>query len=348
VDDEVRPPFVPRQPDRVTVKDVARVAGVAHSTVSKALNASPEISEETRARITAIAAELGYRPNAIARGLKSRRTRTLGVITSDEDGYLGAAMARGVAEIAGEHDFGVFICHSYGDLELERRHLGMLLDKQVDAIVLAGHRVDHRDGPAAATGTLPVAYLYGYTTGAVSPCVVPDDQGGARLATLHLVDLDRRRIAFINGPASYESTQLRLIGYRQGLEEAGLSVDYRIVRVANDFTQLSGYRQARDLMGGHIKAPDAILCASDELAAGAVLGLLEAGYRVPDDIPVVGFENLPFAEHLPVPLTSVALPLHDMGMLAAEKLLGALAGRPLREEIIRVPCQLVIRDSCGA
>jgi LacI family transcriptional regulator len=335
------------RPARVTVKDVARAAGVAHSTVSKALNASPEISEETRARITAIATDLGYRPNAIARGLKSRQTRTFGIITSDRDGFIGMAMARGVAEIAGEQDFGVFVCDSYGHADLERRHLAMLLDKQVDGVILAGDHVDHRAGPAIPTAGLPVAYLYGYTTGAVAPCVVPDDHGGARLATDHLIGLDRRRIGFINGPPSFESTQLRLLGYRRALEEAGLPVDYRIVRIANDWSQHSGYRQAHELMS-RARPPDALLCANDELAAGAVLGLLEAGVRVPDDVSVVGFENLPFAEHLPVPLTTVALPLHEMGMLAALKLLAAIAGEPLREEIIRVPCKLVIRDSCGA
>jgi LacI family transcriptional regulator len=340
-------PRVPRDlgPPRVTVKDVARVAGVSHSTVSKALNASPEISEETRNRIAGIAADLGYRPNAIARGLKNRRTRTFGIITSDDDGHLGTALARGVAEVASAHEFGLFVCDSYGRADLERQHLTMLLDKQVDGIILAGAQVDHRGGPAAPTGDLPVAYLHGYTTGARSPCIVPDDQAGAHLATMHLIDLDRRRIAFINGPGSAESAALRLIGYRQAIDEAGLPVDYRIVRIAADWSQHSGYRATRDLMA-QSRPPDAILCAGDGLAAGAILGLLEAGVGVPDEVPVIGFEDLPYAPHLPVPLTTVGLPLHKMGMLAADRLLGALDGEPLRDEIIRVPCRLVVRDSC--
>jgi LacI family transcriptional regulator len=334
------------QAARVTVKDVARAAGVSHSTVSKALNESAEISAETRARVVAVAAGLGYRPNAIARSLKVRQTRTLGVITSDSDGFLGTAMTRGVAELASEHDFGVFVCDSYQRSDLEQRHLTMLLDKQVDGIILAGSTVDHRGAPAAPTGDTPVVYLYEYTTAMAAPCIVPDDQGGARLATSHLLGLGRRRVGLVNGPPSFEAAQLRLIGYRQALDEAGVPIDYGIVRVAPDWSQDAGYRLAREVIA-RADPPDALLCGSDELAAGVILGLADAGVRVPSDVSVVGFENRPFAAHLPVPLTTVAMPLHDMGVLAARRLLAALAGEPMRDEIVRMPCRLIFRDSCG-
>ena len=346
MDNETEPTLRRRRPDRVTVKDVARAAGVAHSTVSKALNESKEISEETRARISGIAADLGYRPNTIARGLKSRRSLTLGIVTSDDDGFLSTAMARGVAEVAAEHDYNVFVCDSYGRAELERRHLTMLLDKQVDAIILAGATVDHRGGPAVDTGDIPVAYIYGYTTGLPSPCIVPDDQGGARLATEHLIGLGRRRIGLVNGPAREESAQLRLIGYRQALDAAGRQVDYGIIRAGQDWSQHAGYRAARELLG-QPRPPDAVVCAGDELAAGAILAFADAGLRVPAEVSVIGFENRPFGEHLPLPLSTVSLPLREIGRLAAQTLLNALDGAPLSYEIIRLPCRLTIRDSCG-
>jgi LacI family transcriptional regulator len=336
----------PMSPRRVTVKDVARVAGVSHSTVSKALNESAEISVETRARISAIAADLGYRPNAIARGLKNRQTGTLGLVAADPDGFLSTAMARGVAEVAGELDVGVFVCDSDGRPDLEHRYLTMLLDKQVDGIVLVGSTVDHRAGPAAPTGDTPLAYLYQYTTGVGAPCIVPDDQGGARLATEHLLSLGRLRIGFVGGPSSAESAQLRLIGYRQALETAGRRLDYGIIRPTPDWSQESGYRAAREL-ATQANPPDALLCAGDELAAGAILGLADAGRRVPSDVSVMGFEDRPFAAQLPVPLSTVSLPLREMGMLAARRLLDAVGGEPLHNEIIRVPCRLALRESCG-
>jgi LacI family transcriptional regulator len=334
-------------PSTVTIKDIARLAGVAPSTVSKALNGSDEVSETTRAKVTAVATRLGYRPNSIARSLKVRRTHTLGVITNDREGAFTTAMVHGVADVASGHSFGVFLCNSYGGMAKERQHIELLLDRQVDGIIMTGFKVEERGAPAAPTGRVPLVYLYSYTAATDSPCVLPDDEGGARLATDHLVGLGFRRIAFINGPPSYEVTQLRLAGYRQSLQEHGLAYNRALVETAGDWNQNSGFDLAQRLMA-QAEAPDAILCASDDLAAGAILGLSELGLKVPSDVAIVGFDDRPFAAHLPIPLTTIALPLLEMGKVAARKLFDALAGEPVENEQIRVPCELVVRASCGA
>jgi LacI family transcriptional regulator len=331
----------------VTIKDVARVAGVTNGTVSKALNGSPEISEPTRARIAEIATRLGYRPNSIARSLKVSRTHTLGVITNDSDGIFTTAMVRGIAEVASDHGFGVFLCNSYGRAQKERQHVELLLDKQVDGIVMTGYKVEERGAPAAPTGSLPIVYLYEYTAAGDWPCILPDDEGGARLATEHLLGLGRRRVAFINGPASYEATRLRLTGYEHSLAARGLPYEPSLVRAAPDWNQDSGFHLAQELMQLG-EPPDALFCANDDLAAGAILGLWELNMRVPIDVSVVGFDDRPFAAHLPVPLTTIAMPLQAMGVEAAHKLFGALRGETLTGEQIRVPCELVVRESCGA
>jgi LacI family transcriptional regulator len=330
-----------------TIKDIAQVAGVASGTVSKALNGSPEISEATRERIVAVAKRLGYRPNAIARSLKVQRTHTLGVITNDRDGLFTTAMVRGVADIANEHGFGVFLCNSYGSLAKERRHVELLLDKQVDGIIMTDYKVEERGAPAAPTGNVPVVYLYAYTTATDSPCILPDDVGGGRLATEHVLSLGRRRIGFINGPPSYEATRLRLVGYQQALEDRALSFDPELVWTAADWNQDSGFMLAHQAMSGGTP-PDALVCANDELAAGALLALWELGVRVPNDVAIVGFDDRPFAAHLPVPLTTVGLPLHEMGVEAARKLFAAVAGGPVANERIHVPCSLVVRRSSVA
>jgi LacI family transcriptional regulator len=330
----------------ITIKDIARLAGVAPSTVSKALAGSTEVSEPTRDRIAAIAARLGYRPNSIARSLKVRRTHTVGVITNDPEGTFTTTMVRGVADVASGHSFGVFLCNSYGRLEKEREHIELLLDKQVEGIILVGFKVEQRGAPAAATGDVPLVYLYSYTGATDSPCIVPDDEGGARLATEHLLELGRRRIGFINGPPSFEATRLRLTGYEQTLTNAGTYAP-ALVQTAADWNQDTGFRLAQELMRTSGDGPDAILCANDDLAAGAILGLTQLGLTVPDDVAVVGFDDRPFAAHLPIPLTTVALPLLEMGDTAAQKLFAALAGEPSSNELIRVPCRLIVRDSCG-
>jgi LacI family transcriptional regulator len=334
-------------PHNVTIKDIARVAGVAPSTVSKALNGSVEVSEATRANVAAIASRLGYRPNAIARSLKVRRTHTLGVITNDREGAFTTAMVHGVADVASSHSFGVFLCNSYGGVAKERQHIELLLDKQVDGIILTGFKVEERGAPATATGDVPLVYLYSYTSATNSPCILPDDEGGAHLATEHLIAHGRRRIAFLNGPPSYEATHRRLVGYQTALEQQGRTYDLGLVETAGDWNQDSGFRLAQRFMA-QAEPPDAILCANDELAAGAILGLSELGLKVPSDVAIVGFDDRPFAAHLPIPLTTVALPLREMGEEAARQLFIALSGEPVENQLIRIPCQLLVRASCGA
>jgi LacI family transcriptional regulator, galactose operon repressor len=331
----------------VTIKDIARVAGVAPSTVSKALNGSMEVSETTRANVTAVASRLGYRPNSIARSLKVRRTHTLGVITNDREGAFTTAMVHGLADVASSHSFGVFLCNSYGGFAKERQHIELLLDRQVDGIIMTGFKVEQRGAPAAPTRDVPLVYLYSYTSATDSPCILPDDEGGARLAAEHLIGLGRKRIAFLNGPPSYEATHLRLAGYRSALQEHGLPAETGLIETAADWNQDSGFRLAQQLMAQPAR-PDAILCANDDLAAGAILGLSELGLKVPRDIAIVGFDDRPFAAHLPIPLTTVALPLIEMGEVAAKKMFDALSGEQIENELIRVPCQLIIRASCGA
>jgi LacI family transcriptional regulator len=330
----------------VTLTDIARVVGVAPSTVSKALNGSDEVSEPTRRRVATVAARLGYRPNAIARSLRVRSTRTLGVITNDPEGAFTTAMVHGVADVASNHSFGVFLCNSYGRVAKERQHIELLLDKQVDGIIIISFKVEERGLPAAPVRNIPLVYLYSYTFATDSPCVLPDDEGGAQIATEHLLSLGRRRIAFINGPPSYEATHLRLAGHEKTLRARGL-FNPTLVRTAADWNQDSGFFLAQELMHQDIR-PDAIVCASDDLAAGAILGLSRLNLRVPEDIALVGFDDRPFAAHLPVPMTTIALPLLEMGVQAANKLFGALAGEPFKNVLIRVPCRLVVRASCGA
>lgn len=332
---------------RVTLKHVAQIAGVSHGTVSKALNGSPEVGPATRARITAVAEMLGYRPNTIARSLKSRRTHTLGVITNDSDGVFTTAMVRGVAELASEHAFGVFVCNNYDDIAKEHQHLELLLDKQVDGIIMIGYKVAERGAPAAPTGDTPVVYLYEYTRATNATCILPDDDAGGYLATDHLIRLGRHRPAFLNGPANFEATHLRVAGYRRSLAEHAIQVDDQLIVTAPDWNQDSGFRLAQQLMRRD-RPPDAIVCANDDLAAGAILGLHELGLQVPHDIAVIGFDDRPFAAHLPTPLTTVALPLYDMGLLAARHIFARLSGEQTSNRIIRVPCRLVVRQTCGA
>ena len=331
----------------VTIHDVAQLAGVSPATVSKVMNNTPYVSEETRARVLAAAQKLNFRPNRIARSLKMSRTSTLGLITDDLEGVFTMSMMRGVEEVASEQGFSVILSNSYGDMTRERAHLEVLLDKKVDGIiVLSGYRVRQRGAPALALGDLPVVYLYQYTYDLPVPCVIPDDFGGAVTGTQHLLSLGRRRIGVINGPTHYEATQKRLAGVQQALHDAGVVFDHALVRVGKWY-ETSGYELAHELMRLP-NPPDALFCMSDSIAVGALSALHELRIRVPQDVALIGFDNRNFAAHQRPPLTTVALPLVEMGRLAGNLLLKAISEGTESAELHRVTCPLVLRQSCGA
>ncbi len=334
--------------DRVTIRDVASLAGVSPATASKALNGAPHVSAKARKRVLGAAGKLEFRPNGIARSLKRRRTGTLGLVTDDLDGVFTMPMMLGVEEAASEGGFGVFLCNSHGETERERAHLEALTDKQAEGVVLMnGYRVRERGRPALPLGSVPTVYLYQYTQEVAVPSVVPDDLGGAQLGASHLLRLGRRRVGFINGPPHYEATHLRLKGYRRALEAGGLPYDPALVRVAGDWYEDNGYPLARELMALP-QSPDAIFCAADGLAVGALDALHELGLNVPGDVALVGFDDRYFAAHQRPPLTTVALPFREMGRLAGELLLAWIHGRVPEPTVHRVPCRLVERRSSGA
>lgn len=331
----------------VTIRDVAQLAGVSPATVSKVLNDAPHVSAMTKARVLSAVHKLNFRPNTIARSLKKSQTLTIALITDDLEGVFSMSMMRGVEEVASALGFSVFLCNSYGDMARERAHLELLLAKQVEGVILlSGYRVHQRSAPALALGPIPVVYLYQYSQDISAACVIPDDVGGGRLATQHLIEVGRKRIGFINGPARYEATHKRLAGYQEALAAAGLSFDPALVRVGT-WHENSGYQLAHELMSLP-QPPDAIFCASDSLAVGALDALHQLGTRIPDDIALIGFDNRAFSQYQRPPLTTVALPLVEMGRLAGKLLLSAILEGQQNHETHVVPCQLIQRQSCGA
>lgn len=337
-----------KRPANVTIVDVAKLAGVSKGTASKALNNQNYVSEETRERVLDAARKLNFSPNHVAQSLKRKRTFAIGLITDDLEGLFTTSMLRGVEEAVSSKNFNVILCNSFGDASREKTHLEMLLTRQIDGVILlSGYRVRERGGPALDLGDIPVVYLYQYTHVIAAPCVIPDDFGGAVLGTRHLAHAGRRRIALINGPAHYEATHQRLDGYRQELEAAGIRFDPALVVTSRKWHQNYGYDAAQQLMAA-AKPPDALFCASDSLAIGALDALHSLGYQIPNDVAVVGFDNRPHSAHQRPPLTTVALPLHEMGKLAGELLIESILKGTRDHMIHRVPCTLVQRQSCGA
>src|ERR1700677_3513907 len=321
-----------------TIHDVARASNVSIGTVSKALNNIGSLRQETRERIATAAEAIGYRPNDLAQSLHRARSMTVGILSNDSFGRFAFPIVEALERRLSDHGIAVFMCNATDDPMRERRHIDQLLGKRVDGLVVSARRADRSAPIEPALRGLPVVYVFSQVESPDALCLLPDDEGGARLAVSHLAALGRKKIAHITGPERFEAVRLREIGWRKALAEAGLNGGASDCRPG----------QWSEAWGREAGMPDAIFCGNDQIARGAVDALREIGLGVPDDVAVVGFDNWGVMTEAARPaLTSVDMNLEALGSEAGASLMEMMGSRPLKG-VRRLPCSLVIRDSCGA
>lgn len=330
---------------RTTIRDVATRAGVSIATVSKALNGSGRMTEATRARVLAAARELSFRPNALARGLQSRRSFTVGLLTDDVYGRFALPVMAGITEGLIDHGVSVFLCTVEDGSNRAEVHLDALLEKQVDGIVVAGRRVD-RVLPVELSG-LSVPVVHAMSDGGPDRISLrPDEAQGATLAVAHLVAGGRRRIAHVTGPERFRVARERADAWAAALAAAGLAPPGP--PLFGRWSEAWGHAAVATLWAGAGPAPDAVFCGNDQIARGVIDALRERGLRVPTDVAVVGFDNweIVAAETRP-PLSSVDMNLRALGREAGLALLAAIDGEEVSPGIRTLPCTLVVRESSG-
>ena len=328
-----------------TLRDVARHAGVSTKTVSRVVNNDRHVSDALRQQVLRAIEHLDYRPNLVARHMRTRKTRLVGLVT-DEIGTtpFSGNLLRGAQEAAWQQGLLLLACHTGGNPATEALAVDLLLERQVEGILFA--TMYHREvQPPASLQQIPAVLLDCFVSDDRFPAVVPDERDGGYQATRHLLQRGRRRIAMLNGRRGYPGTEGRVAGYRQALVEAGLPFDEALV-VFGDWWQEHGYQHAQCLLD-LAQPPDAFFCANDRIAMGVYDALRERGRRIPQDVAVIGFDNMELiAAHLRPGLTTMALPHHEMGRRAMELLLRRGDGpadtscRPLR-----ISCPLVRRAS---
>ena len=330
--------------DSSTLADVAQAAGVSVGTVSRALNGRDGVRAETRQRIQEAAQRLAYRPNAVARGLLSGRTYTVGLITTDSFGRFSIPIMLGAEDALGAGEISVFLCDGREDPIRERHYAAMLLERRVDGIIVTGRRSDPRP-PLCRDLPVPVVYAMAQSADPRDTSITPDDRQGGELATRHLIATGRRHIAHVTGPERFLAARLRAEGFVSALGAAGLvpaggGVFY------GEWNESSGRQIAVSLLRDNPDL-DAIFCGSDQIARGVADSLREAGVRIPDDVALLGFDNWEvLASQCRPPLTTVDMNLREVGRLAAEALMGAIDGQP-QEGVRQNPCTLVLRESTG-
>ncbi len=307
---------------RVTITDVAREAGVSVATVSKVLNDRYGVASATSARVRSVIADLGYESSLVARSLRSHRTHVLGILVAEFEPF-SAEILKGAATALGDSEYEL-LAYSAGRHRdragWEQRSLSRLSGTLVDGAVLVTPTVtDIHAG-------VPVVAIDPHAGPSALPTVDADSFAGAVTATTHLVQLGHRRIAHVAGRADLESSRLREAGYRQALADAGIEVDPRLV-VPGDYRR-EGSRSAAAALLASDDPPTAVFAANDLSALAVVEVALEAGLRVPDDLSVVGFDDVPEAVGSVPALTTVHQPLHEMGRLALEMLVALVEDRP--------------------
>jgi LacI family transcriptional regulator len=330
------------QARRVTIRDVAARAGVSIGTASKALNGQGKLRAETRDRVAAAARDLGFAPNALARGLLAGRTYTVGVITTDSFGRFSIPVMLGAEDALGAGQLSVFMCDTRDDPSRERQYLDMLLSRRVDGLIVAGRRIEPRPSIGLGLG-IPVVYAMTQSMDGDEPAILPDDLGGGRLAAEHLLSLGRRRFGHITGPERFLCARKRARGFCDTVATADANFAPHDV-LYGEWSERWG-REAIQVVLGSTPDVDAIFCGSDQIARGVTDTLRLIGKRVPEDIAIIGYDNWsPMALGSDPPLTTIDMCLEDVGQVAAQHLMLAINGEPTHG-VYTVPCRLVRRDS---
>jgi LacI family transcriptional regulator len=329
--------------------DVAQRAGVSQTTVSFVVNDVPNITipEQTRERIWEAIKELGWRPNAMARGLSQRRSHTIGFI-SDEiatSSHAGKTI-QGAQDAAWAADKMLLVINTSGDRRLEERGIEMMLERQVEGLIYAT-LFHHAIVPPSINSDIPLVLVDCFDAARSLPSIVPDEVQGGRTATEALIQRGHRRIGLVNNSDPIPARDGRLAGYKAALAAAGIPFDPTLIGSApSPSTAASGYRCAMELLA-HPEPPTALFCFNDQMAMGAYDAAKQRGLRIPQDIAIIGFDNLEVvAEHLYPPLTTIELPHYAMGEWAIKYLLGQISDTDASAAVQKLaPCRYIERMS---
>jgi DNA-binding LacI/PurR family transcriptional regulator len=328
----------------VSIKDIARLAGVSHSTVSRALNHSPLIPAATAERIQRIAADKGYTASAVARSLVTRKTKAIGVVvTSIADPFNGEVVA-GIEEVANHEGYSVVLATSQADPRREMAVVRSFRERRVDGILVASSRLGAQYQPLSDELEAPIVLLNNQHPSELAHSVSIDNTDGGYQATEHLIGLGHRYIAYIGDESGLQSDEERFDGFQEAMKRARLKVRQDFV-VRGDGKLEGGKKRAAELLT-LATPPTAVFCYNDMTALGVIEEVQAKGWRVGREVSVVGFDDLFFARSLQPPLTTFRQPKRELGKQAMQLMLAILRGQPAERKMV-IRGELVIRGSSG-
>lgn len=323
------------------MRDVAVAAGVSTATVSRVVNLSGVVDPELTRRVQEAIEELGYRPNLVARGLRNQTTTVLALVFSDIENPFFTSVCRGVEDTARRHGYSVLICNADENIEKEASYVNILASQSVAGVIISPASELTDVGPLSRKGIAIVALdrRLAHPTDSVHS----DSRAGARNATRHLLDSGARRVGCITGPHGVSTADDRLGGYQDAVAAARLPDEPELSEYAN-FREDGGYRAAKRMLE-LADPPDALFVANNRMLAGALRACIEAGVAIPDEVSIVGFDDLPWADFTQPSITTVRQPTYEIGAAAARLLLERITGADLPPREIVFQPELVIRGS---
>lgn len=326
----------------IKLKDIARLANVSITTASYALNNRPEVREETKKRVLDIAREYNYKPSGIARDLKMKKTKTIGLILSNLAGPFYTEIINGIEEITFSSGYNLVVCSSYGGKNSTA--VRYLKEKRTDGILLMASDIEDEIIFKSANSNFPIVLLDRDLKGDYIWSATVDNEKGAYKAVEHLIKLGYSNIGYLSGPNISLDNKQRYEGYKKALETNKLKLRNEWI-IHGQFTRSGGYTAAQALIAKK-SYPEAIFCANDEMAIGAIEAFGDAGIKVPDQIAIVGFDDIELATYITPSLTTVKHPKYLLGNTVTHMLIQALKN-DFNISNIKLDTQLIIRESCG-
>lgn len=328
----------------MNIKDVAKIAGVSTSTVSLVLNKKSGVSEKTRLRVQSVAEKLNYIPSDVARSLVTRKTKSVGLLVPNIAEIYFGTLARTIQDALNIGGYTLILCNSDNRYDKERDCLDFLIEKNVEGIIMVPRGNGNIDKIMSIR--VPVVFIDSYMENVdISYVGVNNEQAGYN-ATEHLIKFGHRRIACITGPIGFNSSEERILGYKRALEDAGIEFNNLFLKYT-DWTVEGGFQATKEIFS-LARKPTAVFVTGDTCAIGVFEALYGEGYSIPDDVSVVGFDDMKFSPFLKVPLTTVRQPISQLGNCAVGLLFEKINSENRSEsKKIILDTELVIRESCG-
>lgn len=327
------------------IRVVAELAGVSVATVSRTLKQPESVSPKTRHRVLDAIQQAGYQPNQLAARLRSGKTHNLVVLVPTIANVFFARVISGMQQVAHERGFTLLLSNTQADEQTESHYARMVESAAADGVIQLRAFNPFKREHVNAHQLHPMVNACEVLDDVACPTVMLDNRAAAAAMTRHLLALGHQRIALVKGPARSPLTRDRIAGYRDALNEVGISFDEQLL-VAGDFSLKSGFEAAAHLLT-LAERPTAIFCENDEMAIGAIQCLKKMGLRIPEDISVAGFDDINFAEYSDPPLTTIAQPAEEFGRTAVSLLIDVLQGRVTKAAKVILPFELVMRNSTG-